>query len=190
MRSGPACAGSGPDGDPARRSGDDPQDWEAYLASGFDQDEPPDPDEEYLDPEHPAMPPDFDLAAIDAETRRIAAEEAADDERLAARGDLAAIAAGIRGRRGPGQPGSARRVPGRSSGPAGGFRSSVTPRALTWKRLQQPGSRASALVTGCSPCLNTHNKCTGVCRFVRGIPVGIGRRVGGLWSSVGSREAP
>ncbi len=28
--------------------------------------------------------------------------------------------------------------------------------------------------------LNTHNKCTGVCRFVRRIPVGIGRRVAEL----------
>src|ERR1700757_5357476 len=27
------------------------------------------------------------------------------------------------------------------------------PRALTWKRLQQPGSRASTLLTDCPPCL-------------------------------------
>ena len=33
------------------------------------------------------------------------------------------------------------------------FRSSVILRALTWKRLQQPSSRASMLLTGCSPCL-------------------------------------
>ena len=35
--------------------------------------------------------------------------------------ELAASDAGIRGRRGPGQPGSARRVPGWSGSPAGGF---------------------------------------------------------------------
>jgi hypothetical protein len=36
-------------------------------------------------------------------------------------GELAAADAGIRGRRGPGQPGSAGRVPGSSGSPAGGF---------------------------------------------------------------------
>ena len=36
---------------------------------------------------------------------------------------------------------------------------------------------------------NRHNKCTGVCRFVHGIPVGIGRRVAGLWVSVGFAQA-
>ena len=35
--------------------------------------------------------------------------------------------------------------------------------------------------------LNTHNKCTGVCRFVCGIPVGIGRRVADLWGFCGAR---
>ena len=44
------------------------------------------------------------------------------------------------------------------AGPAGPidpplFRSSVILRALTWKTLQQPSSRASTLLTGCSPCL-------------------------------------
>ena len=33
------------------------------------------------------------------------------------------------------------------------FRRSIILRALTWKTLQQPSSRASALLTGCSPCL-------------------------------------
>ena len=91
---------------------------------GLDEDEPPDPDEEYDDPEHPAMPWDLDVAAIWAETGELAAEDAADAENLAERGllaELAAVDAGTRGRRGPGQPGSARRVPGCSDSPAGGF---------------------------------------------------------------------
>jgi len=63
-------------------------------------------------------------SAESAEARRIAAEQAADDERLAGRGELAAIAAitaRARGRRDPGQPGSARCVPGQSASPAGGY---------------------------------------------------------------------
>jgi hypothetical protein len=70
------------------------------------------------------MPWDLDVAAIWAETGKLAAEDAADAENLARRGllgELAAADAGIRGRRGPGQPGSARRVPGSSGSPAGGF---------------------------------------------------------------------
>jgi hypothetical protein len=117
-------ADPGPDEDPAWSCGDDPRDWEAYLDSRFDQDEPPGPDDEYLDPEHPAMPPGLDLAAIEAEVLQVAAAEVAEAGRLAARGDLAAVAAvtaRMRGRRGPGQPGSARQVPGESAGPAGGF---------------------------------------------------------------------
>jgi hypothetical protein len=52
------------------------------------------------------------------------------------------------------------------------FRRSIILRALTWKRRQQPSSRASTLPSGYFPYFNTYNKCTGVCRFVRGIPVG------------------
>ncbi len=107
MPSAPVSPGPGPDEDP----------W-------LDDDEPPGPDEEYDDPEHPAMPWDLDVAAIWAETGELAAADAADAENLARRGDLAALAAadaGLRGRRGPGQPGSARRVPGCSGSPAGGF---------------------------------------------------------------------
>jgi hypothetical protein len=33
------------------------------------------------------------------------------------------------------------------------FRSSVIPKAHTWKRLQQPSSHASTLLTGCFPYL-------------------------------------
>ncbi|MGB6579703.1 MAG: DUF222 domain-containing protein [Streptosporangiaceae bacterium] len=107
MHSAPASRGPGPDENP-----------------GLDEDEPPGPDEEYDDPEHPAMPWDLDVAAIWAETDKLAAEDAADAEDLARRGllgQLSATDAGIRGRRGPGQPGSARRVPGSSDSPAGGF---------------------------------------------------------------------
>ena len=107
MPSAPASPGPGPDEDP-----------------GLDEDEPPGPDDEYDDPEHPAMPWDLDVAAIWAETGQLAAEDAADAGALARRGllgELSAADAGIRGRRGPGQPGSARRVPGWSGSPAGGF---------------------------------------------------------------------
>jgi hypothetical protein len=38
--------------------------------------------------------------------------------------------------------------------------------------------------------LNTYNKCTGVCRFVRGIPVGISRRVADLWGFCGACRSP
>ena len=103
----PASPGPGPDED-----------------SGLYEDEPLGPDEEYDDPEHPAMPWDLDVAAIWAETGAIAAEDAADTEDVARRGLLGGLAAGeagARGRRGPGQPGSAGRTPGASASPAGGF---------------------------------------------------------------------
>ena len=107
MPSAPASPDPGPDENP-----------------GLDEDEPPGPDEEYDDPEHPAMPWDLDVAAIWAETDKLGAEDAADAEDLARRGllgELSATDAGIRGRRGPEQPGSARRAPGSSGSPAGGF---------------------------------------------------------------------
>ena len=70
------------------------------------------------------MPWDLDVAAIWAETDELTAEDAADVENLAKRGllaELAAVDSRTRGRRGPGQPGSARRVPGWSDSSAGGF---------------------------------------------------------------------
>jgi hypothetical protein len=70
------------------------------------------------------MPWDLDVAAIWAETGTLAAEDAADAEDLARRGllgELSASDAGLRGRRGPGQPGSTRRIPGSSGSAAGGF---------------------------------------------------------------------
>jgi hypothetical protein len=70
------------------------------------------------------------------------------------------------------------------------FRRSVIPRALTWKRLQQPSSRASTPLTAILRTFNTHNKCIGVCRFVRGFPVGIRRHVADLWGFCGPRKIP
>jgi hypothetical protein len=70
------------------------------------------------------MPWDLDVAAIWAETGELAASDAADAGNLDRRELLAALAAAdarTRGRRGPGQPGSARRVPGWSDSSAGGF---------------------------------------------------------------------
>ena len=65
-------------------SSDDPAEWEALLAASLDETEPPgDDDEEYLDPEGSILPPDEDLAAIEAEMARTAAERAADAEFLA-----------------------------------------------------------------------------------------------------------
>ena len=109
----PASRGPRPDEDPGLGEN---------LGPG--EDEPLGPDEEYDDPEHPAMPWDLDVAGIWAETGALAAEDAAGTEDVARRGLLGGLAAGeagARGRRGPGQPGSAGRVPGVSGSPAGGF---------------------------------------------------------------------
>jgi Domain of unknown function (DUF222) len=75
---------------------------EAYLDRVCEQDEPPGEDEEYED-----------YAALTAE-ELAGIEEAAADE-------LVAVKAATTGRRGPGQPGSARIFPGESSSPAAGF---------------------------------------------------------------------
>jgi hypothetical protein len=105
----------------------DPVSLEEWLSWDVDEDEPPDFDEDDLDPEGSGLPWDEDLAAIVAETDQIAAERAADAEFLA-RPDTAELAGALLadearkcGPRGPGLPGSAERLPGVSSGPAGGF---------------------------------------------------------------------
>jgi hypothetical protein len=94
----------------------------------LDEDEPPgDEDEEYLDPEGCVLPPDEDLAVIEAEAARIAVERAADaacfarEETAELAGRVAAGQARKRGPRGSGLPGSAELIPGGSGGPAGGF---------------------------------------------------------------------
>ena len=108
----------------------DPDEREAWLASADDGDPPPDPEQDpgwRPDPADPALPDDVDLDGLRAESRRIAAGKAAEQAAEAewAAGlppDADVPQAGVRaGRRGPGMPGSARRVPGEYAGPAGGF---------------------------------------------------------------------
>ena len=108
----------------------DPDQWEAWLAATDSGDPPPDPEQDprwYPDPDDPALPGDVDLDGLRAESRRIAAAQAAEQAAEAERAarlprDAEIPQAGVRvGRRGPGMPGSARRVPGEYAGPAGGF---------------------------------------------------------------------
>ena len=108
----------------------DPERREAWLAAADSGEAPPDPEEDpgwCPDPEDPALPCDADLDALRAESRRIAAgraaEQAAEAEWAARQPrDAEVPQAGMKvGRRGPGMPGSARRVPGEYAGPAGGF---------------------------------------------------------------------
>src|SRR5271165_1309216 len=96
---------------------------EAWLDALAGQDEPFDP-EEYPDPDGPPPPGEDELspeeiagigAATEAEARA-----AANGARSGTTGALAAIAA-IDGRRGPGQPGSARIFPGESASRAAAF---------------------------------------------------------------------
>ena len=70
------------------------------------------------------------------------------------------------------------------------FQGFYHPESTYLEKLQQPSSRASTLLSGDFRTFNTHNKCTGVCRFVRGIPVGIGCRVADLWGFCGARRDP
>jgi len=102
-----------------------PDEWQAWLELDPADSEPA--EDGYADPDGTELPWDEDLAALEAETDQIAAERAADAEYLAdaetaeLAGAVAADQARRRGPRGPGLPGSAERVPGLSSGPAGGF---------------------------------------------------------------------
>src|SRR6266849_9122234 len=125
MLQGPAPAGSGRDGDPAREPREPvhtpdwmtEEDWQAWCDSQADQDEPLDPDEEEPDS---AAPWEYDLNAIVAECRRITAEEAAACARAARLGLVGGQPISL-ARRGPGQPGSARRAPGEYLSRAAGF---------------------------------------------------------------------
>ena len=129
-----------------------PAEWEALLAASLDEVEPPGDDEDE-DPESCALPWDEDLAVIEAETARIAAERAADAEFLALEdtaelaGRVAADQARKRGPRGPGTAGGLRIVspqcPQCPAGPAWGVRrggSASMPRpgqrpcTLSWSR--------------------------------------------------------
>ena len=94
-----------------------PGEWEALLAASLDEVEPPGDDEGYLDPEGCVLPPDEDLAVIEAETDRFAAERSADTPYLAGRRPRSwpgrpSDQARKRGPRGPELPGSADLVPG------------------------------------------------------------------------------
>jgi hypothetical protein len=89
-----------------------PEDREAWLDWLCAQDDDPfDQPEEYWDPESCAPPPGQDELTADELT---GVGQAAADE-------LLAVQAASSGRRGPGQPGSARIFPGESSSPAAGF---------------------------------------------------------------------
>ena len=108
----------------------DPDQWEAWLAAADSGEAPPDPEGDpgwCPDPDDSALPDEVDLDGLRAESRRIAAARAAEQAAEAqwAAGlprDADVPQAGVKvGRRGPGMPGSARRVPGEYAGPAGGF---------------------------------------------------------------------
>ena len=93
----------------------DGEQWAAYLAG-----EPVDPG---LDPDGPPEVSRAEMAAMMAECREIAEDEAraaALAARMGTTGALAAIGAAL-GRRGPGQPGSADQFAGEYAGPAGAF---------------------------------------------------------------------
>jgi len=122
------------------------EEQEAWLDHLAEQDEPFDP-EEYLDPEGPPPPGEDELTPEELagirEVTEAEARSAADAERLGATGALAAIAA-IDGRRGPGQPGSARVFPGESSSRAAAFGSGLIRRRPEPGCAPQGGARTPA----------------------------------------------
>ena len=126
MRRGPAAAGSGRGGDPGREPREpvpapDPmsaEDWSAWCDSHADQDEPPGPDE-VEDPDS-AMAWECDLDAVAADCRRITAEEAVACARAVRQGWPGGQPVSL-ARRGPGEPGSARRAPGEFLSRSAGF---------------------------------------------------------------------
>jgi len=128
MPQGPAPANPGRDGDPAREPrepvpGPDPvteEEWLAWCTVTAEKDEPPDPDEEEPDPDGLPGPWEYDLAQVVADCRRITADEAAACARATRLGLLGGQPVGLE-RRGPGQPGSARRSPGEHLSRAAGF---------------------------------------------------------------------
>ena len=122
---------AGPGGYPSLGSPDwqlDPcrPDWdEAYLAAMADDEDPGDQDL-YEDPDN--APPfgldDAQLTALIAEAREVITDQARAAEFASRTGQtavLAAVAAEVSGRRGPGMPGSAQSLPGEEPSPAAGF---------------------------------------------------------------------
>ena len=126
MPQGPVPGGSGRDGDPAREPHlpvptPDPvgeEEWLAWCEAVAGQEEPPDPDE--VEDPGSAVAWECDLDAIVAECRRVSAEEAAACARAVRLGWLSGQPVDLL-RRGPGQPGSARRAPGEFLSRAAGF---------------------------------------------------------------------
>ena len=96
------------------------EEWLAWCEATADQGEPPDLDEE--EPDSDGLPGswEYDLNVIVADCRRITAEEAAACARAARLGLAGGQPVGL-ARRGPGQPGSARRAPGEYLSRAAGF---------------------------------------------------------------------
>ena len=128
MPQGPAPASPGRDGDPARVPREPVhtpdwmtgEDWQAWCDSRVERDEPPDHDEDEPDPDGLPGPWEYNLDQVVAECRQIAAEEAALAARAARLGRPGGLFVGL-ARRGPGQPGSARRAPGDFLSRAAGF---------------------------------------------------------------------
>ena len=128
MRRGSASGGSGRDEDPDPEPREpvptpDPMteaEWLAWCEATTGQGEPPDPDEEEPDPDGLPGPWECDLDAIVADCRRITAEEAAACARAARLGLAGGQPIGL-ARRGPGEPGSARRAAGEYLSRAAGF---------------------------------------------------------------------
>jgi hypothetical protein len=127
MPQGPDPAGPGRDKDPAGEPGEpvpasEPaaagdEEWLGWYEAAAAHGEPLDPGEEEPDP---GAPWDYDLDAIIAECRQVTAEEAAAAARAARLGLPGGQPIPL-ARRGPGQPGSARRSPGEYPSRAAGF---------------------------------------------------------------------
>jgi len=96
------------------------EEWLAWCNATADEDEPPGPDEEEPDSDGPPGSWEYDLEQVAAECRRVTAEEAAACARAQRLGMPAGSFVGLE-RRGPGQPGSARRFPGEYPSRAAGF---------------------------------------------------------------------
>jgi hypothetical protein len=121
----PAPAGPGRDDDPGREPAHTPdpmteQEWQAWCDATAGQQEPPDPDDEEPDPDGLPGPWEYDPEQIVAECRQVTAEEAALAASAALRGLPGGTPVGLE-RRGPGQPGSVRPVPGEHRSRAAGF---------------------------------------------------------------------
>jgi Domain of unknown function (DUF222) len=96
------------------------EDWQAWCDARVDEDEPLDPDEVEPDPDGLPGSWECDLDAIVGDCRRVTAEQAAACARAVRLGQPAGQPVSLK-RRGPGQPGSARRAPGEYLSRAAGF---------------------------------------------------------------------